>query len=68
MPLDFAKPKLVEVFGQKAQNGLTGLELKGHFFTENNEIVLGLEMNNQTGQALAEFDIKINTNPFAIFV
>jgi hypothetical protein len=68
MPLGFAKPKLAEVSGQTAKNGMTGLEIKGHFFTENNELVLGLEMNNQTGQALAEFDIKINTNPFAIFV
>lgn len=68
MPLDFAKPKLVEVSGQKAQNGLTGLDIKGHFFCENNELVLGLEMNNQTGQALGEFDIKINVNPFAIYV
>jgi len=51
MPLDFAKPKLVEVFSktQAGHKGLTGLGIKGHFFFENNEVCLGLEVENQTG-------------------
>lgn len=70
MPLDFAKPKLVDVLAatQPGQKGQLGVSVKAHFFIENSEINLGLEIENQTGASLSDFDIKINTNPFAIFV
>jgi hypothetical protein len=37
-------------------------------FMENTQLILGLQITNHTDQALADFDIQINKNPFAIFV
>lgn len=35
---------------------------------QNNEITLGLQIENQTGQPLTDFDIMVNKNPFGIYI
>jgi hypothetical protein len=64
-----AKAPLVDCFQptQAAQKGLLGVHIKGHFIYENNELLLGLNIDNQTDGPLSDFDIQINKNPFAIF-
>jgi hypothetical protein len=47
-PLDYAKAKLTDVLTvqQAGQKGTTGVAVKGHFFIENGELLLGLNVEN----------------------
>ena len=54
LPLDFAKPEMVDVLqqNQPGQKGKAGFKIRGHFFIENQTITLGLEVTNGSGESL----------------
>ena len=56
--------------GQAGQRGNAGLQVRAHFFkNEQKQLCLGIELTNMTGQPLAQdFDLKFNKNAFAVSV
>lgn len=72
LPLDFAKGELTLGLNetQTGKGNRSGLRVSGHFFGEqgSSDLKLGLEITNQTGQQLTDFDIMFKKNPFSISV
>ena len=54
--------------GSKGKDGKTGLFVKAGFSTANGAIQLALEIRNGSGQAVKDFDIMFNKNPFGIAI
>jgi hypothetical protein len=66
----FAVPPLLTVFDikDKGIKDQSGISVKGHFFVEEDEIVLGLEIYNHSFEALSEFDIMFDRNSFGLYI
>ena len=71
MPNDFAVPKFSEVIfsTSKGQGQKSGVVVRGRFKRDDNKnLVIDLELENQTGGPLSQFDIMFNKNPFGISI
>lgn len=72
LPLDFASPPLREVLASsaKGQGQKVGLQVKARFRrdADNSQLLLDLEVKNNTNQQIADFDIMFNKNPFGVAI
>ena len=66
----FAVPPLVSVLDLKDRGikGQSGISVRAHFFVEEEEIVLGLEIQNHCFEPLSEFDIMFDRNSFGLYI
>jgi hypothetical protein len=42
--------------------------VKANFFVEAGNVMIGLDVTNNSGTSVGEFDIMFNKNPFALYI